>query len=388
VSSGDIALPADIVIVSAMRRTGGCGLQTHARDFNAFLESIGRRSTLVTPFCSKSPLLYPVFAARRPIGLLSGAASVWWYRHWHASFLRHALRPHLTGGQAPLIVYAQCPVSAAVALRLRDRAPVVMVAHFNISQGDEWVGKGLVRRDGVLYRSIRAFEEETLPQLDGIVYVSDFSRREIEHRIPAARAVRSVVTHNWVKPVARPWVKPIADLVTVGSLEPRKNQAYLLEILAIAARRGRRYTLSVIGDGQDRDRLERLTRKLDLAGQVRFVGHHPDPRSLMSKHRLYCHTSTMESFGITLLEAMAEGLPVITGRVGGIPEFVRPGQVGEFWPLDDAGAAADILISLMDDRDSLAAMGARGAANAAEFAPEVQGAKTLSFLDTYQRAGR
>jgi glycosyltransferase involved in cell wall biosynthesis len=180
----------------------------------------------------------------------------------------------------------------------------------------------------------------------------------------------------------RPRTSVQRDLVTVGALEARKNISYLLEVLAIAARRGRAYSLTVIGDGPDRARLEGRARDLGVADQVRFAGHQQDPRPLVSAHRLYCHTATMESFGIALLEAMSEGLPVVAGRVGGIPEFVRPGQVGEFWPLDDAEAAADVLIALMDDPDALTAMGAKAAALAsAEFDADALGARLLGFLD-------
>lgn len=77
-----------------------------------------------------------------------------------------------------------------------------------------------------------------LPRLDGIVYVSEFMRRQVEERIPGARHIPAVVIPNAVPAVDRPRGPILGDLVTVGALEARKNVGYLLEVLALAARRG------------------------------------------------------------------------------------------------------------------------------------------------------
>jgi glycosyltransferase involved in cell wall biosynthesis len=366
-----------------MRREGATGVQTHVRTVGAFLQATGRPARVVTPFDSPSPLLYPIFGARVPLRRVSRPAGVWWYRRGHAHFLADALRRHLRAAPDTGTVYAQCPVAADVARRVGAGHRVVMAVHFNLSQALEWAEKGELRPDGALYRSILDFEERVLPGLDGLVYVSEFMRAQVEERIPAVRAVPATVIPNAVPTVARSSRTLDGDLVTVGALEARKNLPYLLEVLAVAARRGRRYSLTVIGDGPDRATLQSRARELGVAGQVRFLGYQRDPRALVAAHRLYCHTATMESFGIALLEAMAEGVPVVAGRVGGIPEFLVPGRVGEFWALDDAAAAADVLIGLMENPPALAAMGANAAAlAAAEFSPETLGTRLLAFLDS------
>jgi glycosyltransferase involved in cell wall biosynthesis len=370
-----------IVVASLMRPAGGSGVQTHARTFQGYLRSVSRSCEFVNPFSVRSPLRYPVFGARMAIRPVSSAAGVWWYRHWHAEFLARALRARLATGD-PAIVYAQCPVSAGAALRVRAGQPVVMAVHFNSSQADEWANKGELRRAGAVYRSIREFEDRVLPRLDGIAYVSAFARRTLEERLPTLHDVPSVVIHNSVAPAPRRDVARTGDLVTIGALEPQKNHAYLLDVLAAARARGRRYTLTVIGEGPRRGRLEALAHRLGLADQVKFLGYQPDPRPLLAAHTLYCHTAISESFGLAPLEAMAEGLPVLAGAVGALPELIRTGVDGAFWPLDDAQAAASVLDAMMDDREALARLGANAAERArSEFSPDALGARLLSFLD-------
>jgi glycosyltransferase involved in cell wall biosynthesis len=193
--------------------------------------------------------------------------------------------------------------------------------------------------------------------------------------------------------VARPGLGPSfaqtgerADLgapyvLGVGTLEPRKNQAYLLDVLAAAADQGSRYTLTVVGGGPDRSRLEALVRSRGLTGQVRLVGHQRDVRTLLRDHRLYCHTATIENLPIALLAAMAEGLPVLAAPVGGIGELVRPGVEGQVWHLDDAKAAARVLVETMSDPDRLAALGTRARDRVArEFTAGAVGPRLEAFL--------
>ncbi|GAA0606210.1 glycosyltransferase family 4 protein [Kribbella sandramycini] len=372
---------SEIVIASLMRYAGGSGLQSHVRTFDSYLRSLGAPVQVVTPFEARSPFVLPIFAARIGIRPVSRAAAVWWHQFWHARYLKTALARWLEE-RPDAVIYAQCPISAGVALEVRTTQPVVMVAHFNVSQADEWADEGELPRNGRLFRSIRAFEERVLSRLDGIVYVSDYTKTGLENQVPALKVVPNAVVPNPVAPSQdRGLTTPRADLITVGRLDSRKNHRYLLDILAAAASRGHRYTLSVVGDGGDRAALEAHAAELGLADQVTFLGYRPDARRLMREHRLYCHTSKTESFGIVLVEAMAEGVPVLAAPVGGVPEVLRSGTDGLFWPLENAEAAADVLIGLMVDepeRDRMAAAAVQHAQTC--FSTEAAGRQLLEFV--------
>lgn len=368
-----------------MREHGDTGVQTYVRAVEEHLRAAGRDHRFVNPFTGRSLLRTPVFGARYAIRQVDRALGVQWYRRWHAWYLERALRDALRQAGPDAVLFAQCPVSADVALRVRTTQPVVMAAHFNVSQADEWVGKGdLVEGDSV-FAEIRSFEERVLSQVDGLLYISGFARAATEQRIPALAAVPSRVVHGSValpeeQAAVRP--APLADLVTVGTLEPRKNQAYLLHVLHEAARQGHEYSLTVVGDGPERGRLEDLCRRLGLQDRVRFLGYVPRARSVMAQHRVYCHAATMESFGLVFVEAMAEGLPVLAPEVGGVPEIVRGGVDGDFWRLDDPAAAAATLVALLEDPDRLEAMGTAARARVGrEFAPDATGNLLLDFLD-------
>lgn len=344
-------MSAPILIASLMRPQGETGVQTHVQAVRDWLAQHGRSVQLITPFECPRWQVYPIFGLRRLLDRLSKVASVWWYRHWHAVFLQRALRKHLATGR-PCVIYAQCPLSARAALRARTSRTqkVVMVVHFNLSQADEWADKGAITRDGPFFRSILRLEEGVLPKVDGLVFVSDFMRRELHQRTHAVETVPSRVIPNFLDDPGEPAiVAERTDLITIGTLEYRKNQRYALEIVRAAAQLGRNLSLTIVGDGPDRAMLEKLARELGIEKQVRFMGFVSHAAALMSTHRACLHVARMESFGIILIEAMSRGLPVFAPAAGGMPEVFNEGVEGRLIPLDDAQAAARLILEWLND---------------------------------------
>lgn len=345
---------AEIVVATILRPSGTTGVQTHFCTFVRWLEAKALPVAVMTPYNAPLWMVYPVFAVRRVLDLLSGLASVWWYRYWHTVFLEFALRRRLSAGN-DCVVYAQCPLSAAAALRARRNARqrVVLVVHFNVSQADEWAGKGMISMDGHYAASIRRFEAVTLARLDGLVFVSEFMRAALMDRIPDIASVPFAVVPNFVSDPGVPSEAPTidADLLIVGTLEPRKNQAYALEIVAAAARRGRKLSLTIAGDGPDRSALEAMAGTLGIADRVHFLGFVPDAAQLFSRHRGCLHVAHMESFGIVLIEAMSRGLPVFAPAVGGIPEVFEDGVEGRSIPLSDADVALGLILDWLEDEN-------------------------------------
>lgn len=348
-----------ILIASLMRPQGETGVQTHVQVFYRWLMNSSRAAQIITPFEAPKWQIYPVFGPRRLLDRIHKEASVWWYRHWHAFFLEQILKKRLADGQ-PIIIYAQCPGSARAALRARTstRQKVVMVMHFNLSQADEWADKGAISREGKMYRSIRTMESSVLPQLDGMVFVSDFMREELAKRIPAIRDVPAQTIPNFLADPGTPDSSAnTADLITVGTLEYRKNQRYALEIVHAAKQLGRKLTLTIIGDGPERPILEDLARQLTIEDQVDFRGFLPNAAAQMTTHRACLHVSLMESFGIVLIEAMARGIPVFAPAVGGMPEVFDSEVEGRIIPLNDASEAARLILEWLDVPDAINSAG-------------------------------
>lgn len=350
--------------------------------FRRYLEGEGRSAPVLTPFQANPLLLYPLLALRRFIEPLNGPLAVLWYRAWHSRLLGTVLSRHLAPGRS-CVVYAQCPLSAWAALRARKNGcqRVVLVVHFNRSQAIEWAEKGMIRRQGAVYYAIRKMEREVLPRLDGVVYVSNFMKRRLERDIPGLASRLSAVIPNFCDPPARNRHEPVGDLVSVGTLEPRKNQLYLLRVLARAGELGHPYTLALAGDGPDREKLERESRSLGVEGRVTFLGYREHAAELLSGYRMYVHGALRENLPLAIIEALSRGLPVAAVPVGGIPEIFTEGVEGVFLPLRDPDEGARRLIEVLEARETYDRM-SRAARErfALQFDTNVVAARLASFV--------
>ncbi len=139
---------------------------------------------------------------------------------------------------------------------------------------------------------------------------------------------------------------------TVARLDSVKDFATQFEAFALIRQAVPRSRLVVVGDGPEREALHARAARPDLAGGVQFLGMRSDARALLPAADVYLNSSIFEGVSITILEAMAAGVPVIATAVGGTPEVLAHGGAGVLVPARNEGRLADAAIAL--SRDSLA----------------------------------
>jgi glycosyltransferase involved in cell wall biosynthesis len=122
---------------------------------------------------------------------------------------------------------------------------------------------------------------------------------------------------------------------TVAGLRPEKNIGRLIRAFA-AICRDFPARLLIVGDGSERQALERLSRDLNIASQVEFTGYLKDPLSRLVEFDLFALSSDTEQLPIALLEAMACGMPVVATEVGDVGLVVPPVARGGLARPDDA----------------------------------------------------
>jgi glycosyltransferase involved in cell wall biosynthesis len=159
---------------------------------------------------------------------------------------------------------------------------------------------------------------------------------------------------------------PLARVIgSVGRLdEPVKGYAVLLEALEILTQSMPAVTCLICGDGPARLQLEKTARERNLSARVRFLGERQDVPRLLQSLDLYVQPSLLEGFGLSALEAMATGLPVVATRTGGLPEVVRDGVTGDLVPPGDALLLSRCMAALLEDPVRSAAYGREGEARA------------------------
>ncbi|WP_437902835.1 glycosyltransferase [Sorangium sp. So ce327] len=149
----------------------------------------------------------------------------------------------------------------------------------------------------------------------------------------------------------------------VGRLSQVKNHALLLRAAAAAgilSGDADNARLLLVGDGPEAAPLRALAEELGISDRVVFAGERHDVPGLLAASDVFVLSSKSEGLPLSMVEAMATGLPVVSTAVGGIPALIADGETGFLVPSDDEGALAAKLAALKGDPVQSAAMGKRG----------------------------
>ncbi|MGH7013996.1 MAG: glycosyltransferase [Stellaceae bacterium] len=180
-------------------------------------------------------------------------------------------------------------------------------------------------------------------------------------RLPATRVIylpNGIEIDDYRRPVAGTPLFPRVDgeivIGTVTPLRPEKNLARLLGAFARLDDGASR--LVIAGDGSERPALEALARRFGIAGRVHFLGAVREPQRALALFDIFALSSDTEQMPMTVLEAMAAGLPIAAAEVGDVKHMVAPANRAFIVPRDE-GALAAALAALVADAGRRHALG-------------------------------
>jgi len=273
----------------------------------------------------------------------------------------------------PLLKYP--PYALALATKLVDLAESFQIelihAHYAMPHATSaYLAKQIMRSQGIktvttlhgtditLVGADASFQKVikfAIEESDGVTAVSQYLKQRTIEEFGIQREIR--VIHNFIDP-ARPALSrnlhlretyaPNGEklLIHASNFRPVKRTEDVVRVFA-RVQELIRARLVLIGDGPQLRTTQQLVRDLNLSDKVHFLGEQDQLEPLLSCADLFLLPSEQESFGLTALEAMNCGVPVIATDIGGLPELITHAETGYLFPIGEtekmAEAAADLL---------------------------------------------
>jgi glycosyltransferase involved in cell wall biosynthesis len=221
-------------------------------------------------------------------------------------------------------------------------------------------GWAFLAHRGVAAAAYRLVERTLRPLTTVTVCVSENERQAgLAARACAERS--TIVIRNGVSPLVLDTARARSDrtrLVMVGRLQAPKDPITLVRALALLPARS--FEAVLIGDGPERAAVEDEIGRLGVGGAVRVLGERSDVPELLAAAEIFVLSTRSEGLPLSVLEAMAAGLPVIASNVGGIPELVADGVSGVLVPPGDPAALAEAIEALLENPALALELGAAG----------------------------
>lgn len=299
-------------------------------------------------------------------------------------------------GTYPLFEYP--PYDLALAVRMHDVVLAheldLLHVHYAIPHATSaWIAKEMLREQGrrlpvvtTLHgtditivgqdQSYRAITHFSIEKSDRITAVSEWLRAETISTFACECPVE--VIPNFVDPTVFDRARHgtalreelgggLPVLMHISNFRPVKRVCDVVRIFA-RVRASRPCVLVMVGDGPDRHAAEEEARRLGVFADVRFLGKIDSVAPLLAAADVYVFPSESESFGLSALEALASGVPVVAAKVGGVPEVVRDGVTGALLPLGDIDGMADATARFLEPTAWASASAAARADARARFA--------------------
>lgn len=203
------------------------------------------------------------------------------------------------------------------------RRPIVFCIHD--LQGEKWVE--LIGPQG----HIANFIEKVIIKLPGVNYLAVSQAIKLKLIKAGVRASKISIGYNGVEKIKPINIKKSQDILCVNRLVAYKNTDIIISAVNLLKKKYPHLKASIVGQGPEKDKLQKLINNLSLQKTIRLTGLIPkrtDVFKLMAKSKVYVSASTVEGFGISVIEAAQLGLPFVISDIPPFREVSKHGKGG------------------------------------------------------------
>lgn len=297
------------------------------------------------------------------------------------SKIEKTVRSLLVEFQPEVVVLNGCERGSSFAFLLLKKwfkIPVVLIAHAPYLQGKE----NQVKPSPI--------HEQLGDALRHICCVSDWIMSEMKKVHPTLQSKMRRIYNGLKPPLAEVQPLPFSPplFLTLGRLSWEKGFHTAIEAFALYKHQKFPGKMAIVGDGAERENLRMLAQARGVADSIEFLGvvHAEEKMVLLNRSTVLIAPSILESFGLSILEAMQMGRPIIASNVQGIPELVEHGKTGLLFPKGNFELLCKAMRQIGDQPDATIEMGRLARQKAARFSLHEHVDQYESLLETLCRS--
>jgi glycosyltransferase involved in cell wall biosynthesis len=192
---------------------------------------------------------------------------------------------------------------------------------------------------------------ETLlsPLTDLVIFESQYTKNQFTKKT-RYKPKKTLLIYNGVDQQNNIEIKKLSSPVRIACFGALRHlKGHDIAIQALAKIKNFSWTLTLVGQGEEKENLIGLVNKFNLESKVQFISSTENPVSLMQEFDLILQPSRHESFGYVLIEAMSVGVPVICSNIGGMTEIVQDFSNGMLFKSENANDLAEKITLLIQD---------------------------------------
>lgn len=212
-------------------------------------------------------------------------------------------------------------------------ARVVLVVHENGLTHDTTLTDYPSLKKPYFYKKLLKISEYVFENVDKLGFVSETSMKTFIENNPDYPKEKLFFNLNGIPSTANSYKSDInnniLNICCVGTVNERKGQRDIVEaVILLSEEEKEKIHIDIVGDGEIKQELEQICKENNLSKYISFLGRRSDIENILSQNNIFLLPSKMEGLPISILEAMRQGLPIISSKVGGIPEMVENGKTG------------------------------------------------------------
>ncbi|MBA4369087.1 MAG: hypothetical protein C0403_15775 [Desulfobacterium sp.] len=230
-----------------------------------------------------------------------------------------------------------------------------------------WLHDHPITQSRLKSSGIRLLRRFTPTRKKKYITVSNYSAEKNHQNLGIPKRYIQVIYNSFDDNICNDQVQKEPIVLTASHVVDYKNPDVWLAVAQNVVSANKSVKFIWLGDGSKLDDMRKVVTAEKLEDRIQFLGHRSDVKTFYGRSMIYFQPSLIESFGLSIVEAMANGIPCVVSNAGGLPESVIDGETGFIAHPDNVSQFSQYIVRLLNQQELREKMGTAGKKRAFQY---------------------